>query len=203
MDMDSTLITVECIDEIADFAGCRAEVAAITAAAMGGELDFAESLVRRVGLLAGLEEEALALVYDERVRLTPGAERLLGSFRQAGIRTLLVSGGFTFLTDRLKARLGFDYAQANVLEIRNGRLTGRIAGAIFDAEGKARTVREARDALGLAAERLLAIGDGASDLAFMGEAGTSVAYRAKPLVKARATYALDWVGLDGLLNLFP
>ncbi len=137
IDMDSTLITIECIDEIADMLGIKADVAAITASAMRGEIDFRESLTRRVALLAGLPVDALARVYDERVRLSPGAERLFAGFKAAGAKTLLVSGGFTFFTDRLKARLGFDDVAANTLGIRDGKLTGEVAEPIVDAHAKA------------------------------------------------------------------
>jgi phosphoserine phosphatase len=202
MDMDSTLITIECIDEIADHAGRKSEVAAVTALAMRGEVDFAESLRQRVALLAGLGEDALGRVYAERLQLTPGAEALFQALRRRGIRTLLLSSGFTFFTDRLRERLALDYARGNVLEIEDGKLTGRLVGEIVDAEGKARALREVRDELELRQEQVLAIGDGANDLAFMAEAGVSIAFRAKPVVKAQATYALDFVGLDGLVNLF-
>jgi len=203
MDMDSTLITIECIDEIADLAGLKREVAAITAAAMRGELEFRESLARRVALLAGLDASALTRVYDERLRLSPGAEALLDRARAVGAQTLLVSGGFTFFTDRLKARLALDHALANVLEIVDGRLTGRIVGDIVDAAAKAAAVRRTREALGLAASAVLVLGDGANDLAMMAEAGVSIAYRAKPVVRTQATYSLSHVGLDGVLRLFP
>jgi phosphoserine phosphatase len=203
MDMDSTLITIECIDEIADLAGIKDEVAAITAAAMRGELEFRESLARRVALLEGLEESALARVYDERLRLSPGAEALLARCRDTGARTLLVSGGFTFFTDRLKARLGFDYTLANELATDGGRLAGSVSGEIVDAQGKAAEVRRVREALGYAQREVLVLGDGANDLAMMAEAGVSIAYRAKPVVRNHATYALSHVGLEGVLRLFP
>jgi phosphoserine phosphatase len=203
MDMDSTLITIECIDEIADVAGLKPEVAPITAAAMRGDVDFAQSLAQRVALLAGIGADALDRVYVERLKLMPGAERMLQVMRGRGMRTLLVSGGFTFFTDRLRARLGLDYARGNVLEIEGETIMGRILGEIVDADGKARALREVRDELGLEQRQVLAIGDGANDLSFMTEAGVSVAFHAKPLVKARATYALDFVGLDGVVNLFP
>lgn len=202
MDMDSTLITIECIDELADLAGRKSEVGPITAAAMRGELDFAESLERRVALLAGLGEDALERVYTERLALTPGAESMLAAMHDRGIRTLLVSGGFTYFTDRLRERLGLDCARGTALEIEDGKITGRLVGEIVDAARKARAMREVRDALGLATGRVLAIGDGANDLALMAEAGFSIAFHAKPAVKARATYALDFVGLDGVVNLF-
>ena len=202
IDMDSTLITIECIDEIADMAGVRAEVSAITAAAMSGEIDYAESLRLRVGLLQGLDEGALARVYDERLRLTPGAETMLAAMQRAGVKTLLVSGGFSFFTERLKTRLGLDYSISNVLNIEDGRLTGRVIGGIVDAEAKAAKLRSVRDELGLATARVIAIGDGANDLAMMAEAGVSIAYRAKPVARGKADYTLDYVGLDGVLNLF-
>ena len=203
MDMDSTLISIECIDEIADFAGRKAEVAAVTAAAMRGEIDWAESLRRRVAALAGLEDTALARVFEERLRFNPGAERLVAAARRAGLKTLLVSGGFTYFTDRVRDRLAFDYAYSNVLVVEAGRLAGRTAGALMDAQGKAARVARVRGELGIDRERVLAIGDGANDLPMMAEAGTSVAYHAKPVVKARADFALDYAGLDGVLNLFP
>jgi phosphoserine phosphatase len=202
MDMDSTLITIECIDEIADFVGIKPQVAAVTAATMRGEIDFLESITRRVALFAGMSEELLARVYAERLKLSPGAERLLEELRRNGVRTLLVSGGFTYFTERLQSRLALDATRANVLEIEDGKITGRIIGEIVDTDVKARTLREARERLGLKREQVIAIGDGANDLKMMAEAGVSVAFRAKPVVKAQATYALDFVGLDGVLNIF-
>lgn len=202
IDMDSTLIIIECIDEIADMAGLKAEVSAITAAAMSGEIDYAESLRLRVGLLRGLDQDALARVYDERLRLSPGAETMLAALKRAGIKTLLVSGGFSFFTERLKTRLGLDYSISNVLELEGGHLTGRVVGSIVDAEAKAAKLRAVRDELGIAAARIIAIGDGANDVAMMAEAGVSIAYRAKPVVRGKADYTLDYVGLDGVLNLF-
>ena len=202
IDMDSTLISIECIDEIADMAGVKAEVSAITAAAMSGEIDYAASLRRRVGLLRGLDQDALARVYDERLRLSPGAEAMLAAMQRTGVKTLLVSGGFSFFTERLKARLGLDYSISNVLDIEGGRLTGRVVGGIVDAAAKAAKLRAVRDELGIAAARIIAIGDGANDLAMMAEAGVSIAYRAKPMARGKADYALDYAGLDGVLNLF-
>ncbi|HTJ93401.1 MAG TPA: phosphoserine phosphatase SerB [Pararobbsia sp.] len=203
MDMDSTLITIECIDEIADYCGLKAEVAAITEAAMRGEIrDFNESLTRRVALLEGLDASALESVYDERLRLSPGAERMLDGARKAGLKTLLVSGGFTFFTERLKQRLGLDFTRANTLEIVDGKLTGRVTGEIVNADVKARTLRETCDTLGISPNRAIAMGDGSNDLKMMAEAGLSVAFRAKPVVREAASVAFNHVGLDGLLNLF-
>jgi len=202
MDMDSTLISIECIDEIADMYDLKPQVAAITESAMRGEIEFAESLRRRVALLAGLDEAALGRVYDERLKLNPGAETLIGTLRARGIKTLLVSGGFTYFTERLKARLGLDYAHANQLEIVHGRLTGQVVGGVLDAQGKADWLVRTRDALGLRPEQVIAIGDGANDLRMMAAAGAGIAYHAKPVVRAQASYALNHVGLDGVLALF-
>ena len=202
MDMDSTLITIECVDEIASLKGIKPEIAAITAAAMRGEIDFAESLSRRVGLLAGMELSALERVYQERLRLSPGAERLLSAFKRAGAKTLLVSGGFTFFTDRLQARLGLDYKLANTLEVADGRLTGRLSGDIVD--GRAKAERFATLGAELAGEQGLtvAIGDGANDLPMLARADVSIAYHAKPVVRTQASYAIDHCGLDAIVNLF-
>jgi phosphoserine phosphatase len=199
MDMDSTLITIECIDEIADMQGLKAEVSEITEAAMRGELDFSASLTRRVALLKGLDASALERVYEERLRLSMGAESMLAAVRAAGLKTLLVSGGFTFFTDRLKARLGLDYTHANVLEIEDGRLTGRVVGGIVDAEEKMRTVARVCAELGVDTRRAIVMGDGANDLKMMGISGLSVAFRAKPVVRAHADVALNFSGLDGVL----
>jgi phosphoserine phosphatase len=201
MDMDSTLITIECIDEIADMQGLKPQVSAITEAAMRGEIDFAESLRRRVSLLAGLDESALQRVYDERLQLSSGAEILLAAVREAGIKTLLVSGGFTFFTERLKARLGLDYTASNTLEVIDGKLSGHVIGAIVDAQAKADWLNQVRGELGLGPEQVIAMGDGANDLKMMAQAGVSIAYRAKPVVRAQASQALNQVGLDGVIPL--
>jgi len=203
VDMDSTVITIECIDEIADFAGRKVEVAAVTQAAMRGEIDWPESLRRRVEALAGLPESVLERVWRERLGLTPGAERLVAAARRSGLATLLVSGGFTYFTDRLRERLGFDEAWSNELVIESGRLAGRVTGPLVDAAGKAAHVARMRAALGIGKDRVIAIGDGANDLAMMAEAGTSIAFHAKPVVRREATYALTRTGLEGVLALFP
>ena len=201
-DMDSTLITIECVDEIADFAGRKAEVAAITEAAMRGEIaDFDESLRRRVALLAGLESDVLQRVFDERLRLSPGAEVLLEAARRLGLETLLVSGGFTYFTDRLKAQLKLDHTHSNTLEIERGRLTGRVIGPIVNAQAKAQALLDTCRLIGCEPVQAVALGDGANDLRMMSLAGVSVAYRAKPMVRSRTTYAIDYCGLDALLNL--
>jgi phosphoserine phosphatase len=202
MDMDSTLIAIECIDEIADGMGIKQDVAAITAAAMRGEIDFAESLMRRVALLSGLPVGELEHVYAERLELTPGAERMLEAFKAAGAKTLLVSGGFTFFTSRLERRLGLDATLANDLEIIDGRLTGRIVGDIVDAQAKAARLAAMRLDHARAGRLVVAIGDGANDLPMLREADVAVAYRAKPVVREQADYALNVSGLDGVLNLF-
>jgi phosphoserine phosphatase len=203
MDMDSTLITIECIDEIADFCGLKAEVAAITEASMRGEIkDFNESLTRRVALLKGLDASALERVYEERLQLSPGAEKMLAGAKAAGLKTLLVSGGFTFFTEKLKARLGLDFTRANTLEIVDGKLTGNVIGEIVNADVKARTLRETCATLGIEPTRAIAMGDGSNDLKMMAEAGLSVAFRAKPVVREAASVSFNFVGLDGLLRLF-
>ncbi len=202
MDMDSTLLAIESIDEIADMLQIKPQVAAITLQTMRGEISFEESLARRTQLLKGLHQDALQQVYDERVRLSPGAEKMLLQAKQAGLKTMVISGGFTFFTERIKVKLGFDYAAANVLAIENQHLTGEVVGEIIGREGKARVLQQVRDELGLQREHIIAIGDGANDLGMIAEAGVGIAYHAKPIVKAHATYALDYVGLDGVINLF-
>jgi phosphoserine phosphatase len=202
MDMDSTLITIETIDELADLVGLKNEVAEITAQAMRGEIEYNASLERRVALLNGLEARALQRVYDERLKLTPGAEVLLRRVQKLGIRTLLVSGGFTYVTDRLKDRLGLDRCHSNVLEIAEGKLTGKVLGAIVNADGKRDALLRMRDELAIGREQIIGIGDGANDLKFMAEAGVSVAYHAKPVVREQATHAINYVHLDGVVHLF-
>jgi len=202
MDMDSTLISIECIDEIADYAGRKAEVAAVTASAMRGEIDWPESLRRRVATLEGLDESSLESVYRDRLRFNPGAERLIAAARRAGVKTLLVSGGFTYFTDRVRDKLGLDYAYSNVLVVEAGKLSGQVTGPLVDANGKAAHVARLKKELAISREQVVAIGDGANDLLMLAEAGTAIAYHAKPVVKEKADYALDYVGLDGVLNLF-
>jgi phosphoserine phosphatase len=202
MDMDSTLITIECIDEIADMQGLKSDVAAITEAAMRGELDFAESLQRRVALLKGLDESALARVFEQRLELTLGAHSMLHAMKQAGLRTVLVSGGFTYFTERLEHELELDVSHANRLEVIDGKLTGRVLGNIVDAQAKKSTVIEQSAELGVPTSAAIVIGDGANDLAMMSIAGLSIAFRAKPVVQAQAKVALNYSGLDGVLNLF-
>lgn len=203
MDMDSTLINIECIDEIAAFGGVKEQVASITEAAMRGEIkDFSESLTRRVAFLKGLSSDVLQSVYDQKLRFNPGAEQLVATAKQAGLKVLLVSGGFTFFTEKLKARIGLDAAHANVLGSENGLLTGQVVGRILDAQGKADTLRAFAQECGATADQIIAIGDGANDLKMLGLAGYSVAYRAKPVVRAQAKFALNVAGLDGVLNWF-
>jgi len=202
MDMDSTLLAIESIDEIADFHGVKAEVAAITQSTMRGEINFAESLTRRAALLENLPENALQSVYDERLRLSTGAEKMLQRMQSAGIKTMVLSGGFTFFTERIKKRLGLDYAFANTLDIQNGRLTGHVLGNIIGATGKGEILEQIRNELGLSKEQVIAIGDGANDLKMLDAAGVGIAFHAKPVLQAHATYCLNHAGLDGVLNLF-
>ena len=202
MDMDSTLINIECIDEIADFTGKKAAVAQITEATMRGEIkDFQESLRRRVALLEGISADALESVYRERLRPNPGALELLAGANQRGLYTLLVSGGFTFFTEKLRQQLGFKQAQANTLEIIDGKLTGKVLGDIVDGVAKSAHLDEACRVLGCTRANAITMGDGANDLMMMNGSGISVAYRAKPVVKEKADAAFDRVGLDAVLLL--
>lgn len=205
-DMDSTLINIECVDEIAAVAGRKEEVAAITEAAMRGEIaDYKDSLRRRVALLEGVKVEAMQQVYDQRLQLNPGAADLVAACKAAGLKVLLVSGGFTFFTDRIRDRLGIDYTRSNVLEVANGRLTGHMVdqpwGDICDGEEKRRMLIATCEALGLSAKQSIAVGDGANDLPMMGVAGLSVAYQAKPRVREQAMVAINTGGLDRLLEV--
>jgi len=200
-DMDSTLIGIECVDEIADFVGVKPQVAAITEAAMRGEIDFEASLRQRVALLEGLEVSALERVYEERLRLNPGAETLIQGLKARGIRVALVSGGFTFFTERLKRRLGLDFTLANVLAERDGRLLGSVEGAIVGAETKATYLTSLCRELGIHPAQAVAMGDGANDLKMLAIAGLGVAYHAKPAVRAQADTALQHRGLDAVLDM--
>ena len=206
LDMDSTLVNIETLDEVAAYAGKGGRIAAITDAAMRGEVDYKESLRRRVSLLAGVEATLLARVHDEKLALNDGAQRLVSECRNAGLKTLLATGGFTFFTERLKAKLNIDYTRSNELEIADGHLSGKVTGPnggeIIDAEGKAQAVRDVCAEIGCATAKTIVIGDGANDVKMMQLGGISVAYRAKPVVREQATYALDHSGLDGVLNWF-
>ena len=205
-DMDSTLINIECVDEIADAVGRKAEVAAITEASMRGEIaDFKDSLRRRVALLRDVTVDDMQRVYDERLQLNPGAAALVAACKAAGLKVLLVSGGFTFFTDRVRARLDIDYVRSNVLEVSDGVLTGRMLdqpwGDICDGAEKRKMLLETCALLGIAPAQAIAVGDGANDLPMMAEAGLSVAYHAKPRVREQAMLAIDQGGLDRLLDV--
>ena len=200
-DMDSTLINIECVDEIADFINVKPQVAAITEAAMRGEIDFETSLRQRVSLLKGLEVSALDRVYEERLRLNPGAEIMISRLKQQGIKIALVSGGFTFFTERLKKRLDLDFTMANVLGEYNGFLTGEVEGDVCGAKAKADFLLKHCEMLNISPAHVVAMGDGANDLLMMDEAGLSIAYHAKPTVQEQATSTLNYSGLEGVLGL--
>ncbi|MDP2988846.1 phosphoserine phosphatase SerB [Hydrogenophaga sp.] len=209
-DMDSTLINIECVDEIADAVGKKAEGAAITEAAMRGEIaDYKDSLRQRVALLRGVTIADMEQVYTERLRINPGAAELITACKAAGLKVLLVSGGFTFFSERVRERLGIDFTRANVLEVESGpncgQLTGRMVdqpwGDICDGAEKRRTLLEVASLLGIEASQCIAMGDGANDLPMMGVAGLSVAYHAKPAVRAQAMVAINEGGLDRLLSV--
>ena len=205
-DMDSTLINIECIDEIADAAGRKAEVAAITEAAMRGEItDFKDSLRRRVALLKGVPESALHEVFEQRLRLNPGAKQLVDTCKARGLKVLLVSGGFTFFADRVCDMLNIDFSRSNVLEIANGQLTGKVVdqawGDICDGAEKRKMLLQICTQMGISPKQAIAMGDGANDLLMMGEAGLSVAYHAKPKVREQAMVAINQGGLDRLLEV--
>ncbi len=200
-DMDSTLINIECIDEIADFIDVKEQVAAITESAMRGEINFERSLKERVKLLTGLDQNALEQVYSERLNLNPGAEEMVEALHQRGIKIALVSGGFTFFTERLKKRLGLDYTLANTLEIKNNHLTGSVEGDIIGAQAKADFLLQRCRELNISPQQTVAIGDGANDLPMMRQAGLSIAYHAKPAVQKQADCALNHSGLEGVLGL--
>ena len=200
-DMDSTFINIECVDEIADYAGVKAKVSAVTEAAMRGELNFEESLTERVSLLKGLDESALQKVYDTRLKLNPGAELMLSTLKKHQIHFALVSGGFTFFTSRLQKKYDLEYTLSNTLEIIDGKLTGKVLGSIVGAEAKANFLLQKCKELNIKPSQAVAIGDGANDLKMMAEAGLGVAYKAKPKVQAEADCAINVAGLEGLLAL--
>jgi phosphoserine phosphatase len=202
MDMDSTLINIECIDEIADMMNLKPQVSAITESAMRGEIDFSTSLRKRVALLKGLNQVALKRVISERLKPNPGATEWIAACKANNIKTMVVSGGFTLFANHVKDLLGLDYAVANTLEIVESKLTGNILGNIVDADRKATELANLRDKLGLSIHQTIAIGDGANDLKMMQVATVGVAYHAKPIVQQQATYALNFSGLDGVKNLF-
>ena len=201
-DMDSTLITIECVDEIAAGVGLKDEVAEITEQSMRGELDFEQSLRKRVALLAGLDERVLEEVYENVLQLSPGAEFLLKECKRNDVKFMLVSGGFTFFTERLQQRLGLDFHFANVLEVENGKLTGRLKGRIIDAQAKTDLLREYRERLGLAPWQVVAMGDGANDIPMIREAGFGIAYRAKPKTEANADACVRFGGLERIRGWF-
>lgn len=202
MDMDSTLINIECIDEIADMMNLKPQVSAITESAMRGEIDFSTSLKKRVALLKGLDKIALRRVIDERLQPNPGAVEWIAACKANNIKTMVISGGFTLFANHVKELLGLDYAVANTLEIVDGKLTGNVLGEIVDADRKALALAALRDKMGLGIHQTIAIGDGANDLKMMQVAAVGVAYHAKPIVQQQATYALNFSGLDGVINLF-
>ena len=199
--MDSTLINIECIDEIADFAGVKPHVAAITERAMRGEIVFEEALQARVRLLKDLPVAVLTKVYEERLRPNPGAEIMLAALRAAGIKIALVSGGFTFFTQRLQADLALDFARANTLEVQEGRLTGRVLGGIVGAQAKREFLLELCTQLRIPPTETVAMGDGANDLAMMQVAGYSIAYHAKPRVQTQAQAVIEYCGLEAVAGL--
>ena len=201
MDMDSTLITMETIDELADMVSIKVEVAAITERAMRGEIEYDQSLRERLALLKGLDQSALQRVYDERLKFSPGAERMLDKVRAAGIKTLLVSGGFTYMTDRLKTRVQLDYTYSNVLEISNGKLTGKVLGEIVNADAKLAALKRIAGEIGASPAQIAGVGDGANDLKFLAACGVSFAYHAKPVVREQTSYAINHAGLDAMLCL--
>ena len=200
-DMDSTLISIECVDEIADYINIKQQVAAITESAMRGEIDFNTSLQKRVGLLKGVDAQVLEKVYNERLKLSPGAAQLVAGVQKLGISTALVSGGFTFFTDRLQQKLKLDFTLSNKLDIKDDKLTGELVGRIVNAEKKADFLRQIADQKNISLAQTVAIGDGANDLLMLQAAGLGVAYRAKPKVQLQADAVLNYSNLDAILHL--
>lgn len=200
-DMDSTLISIECIDEIADYLNVKPQVSAITESAMRGEIDFVSSLTQRVALLKGVSASALELVYNERLQLNPGAHQLIAGLKQNSIKFCLVSGGFTFFTERLKERLKLDFAHANELAIEEGKLTGEVLGDVVGAQAKADLLLSLSQELTISPNQVISVGDGANDLLMMKEAGLSIAYHAKPAVQQQANTAINYGGLDSILHM--
>lgn len=198
-DMDSTMITVECLDELADYAGFKLQVAAITERAMRGEIDFAAALDERVGLLKGLSADVITRCYDDRVSISAGAPTLIATMRAHGGRTVLVSGGFTLFADRVAAEIGFDRAVSNILTIESGELAGTVERPLVDASAKERILAEECGNLGLETAETLAIGDGANDKPMIEAAGLGIAYRGKPLLRDAADACLDHAHLSALL----
>ncbi|MBY0356036.1 MAG: phosphoserine phosphatase SerB [Rickettsiales bacterium] len=200
-DMDSTMIAQECIDELADHMGIKEQVAAITEAAMRGEVEFKQALIQRVALLKGLQESVLQEVYNHRITLMPGAKTLLATMKANGAKTLLVSGGFTFFTQQVAQELGFDGEMANILEIDQAQLTGRVMPPILDKDSKLRALQHVAKAYAIQVEETLAVGDGANDLPMVEAAGMGIAFRAKDILKRGATAAIDHCDLTALLYL--
>ncbi|HBO18281.1 MAG TPA: phosphoserine phosphatase SerB [Methylophilaceae bacterium] len=202
MDMDSTLISIECIDEIADMCGKKEDVALITKSAMNGDIDFSQSLIKRVSLLEGLGEEMLFRVIQERLKFNEGTQAWIEACRKNNITTVLVSGGFDYFADHVKNKLGIDVAISNQLEIKDKKLTGRVLGRIVNDEVKAQTVREFKAKLHIDQSKTIVIGDGANDLKMLAEAEYSIAYHAKPIVQEKSRFKFNHSDFNGVLNLF-
>jgi phosphoserine phosphatase len=202
MDMDSTLISIECIDEIADMCGKKEDVALITKSAMNGDIDFSQSLIKRVSLLEGLGEEMLFRVIQERLKFNEGTQAWIEACRKNNITTVLVSGGFDYFADHVKNKLGIDVAISNQLEIKDGKLTGKVLGRIVNDEVKAQTVREFKAKLHIDQSKTIVIGDGANDLKMLAEAEYSIAYHAKPIVQEKSRFKFNHSDFNGVLNLF-
>jgi phosphoserine phosphatase len=202
MDMDSTLISIECIDEIADMCGKKEDVALITKSAMMGEIDFSQSLIKRVSLLEGLGEEMLFKVIEERLKFNEGTQAWIEACRKNNVTTVLVSGGFDYFADYVKNKLGIDVAISNQLEIKDKKLTGKVLGDIVNDEVKAQTVRDFQAKLNIDRSKTIVIGDGANDLKMLAEAQYSIAYHAKPVVQEKTRFKFNHSDFKGVLNLF-